>query len=85
MYCGNLINEQVDDNVGIVLISYKIENFDDKWIWRIHVKKNTDDFEPIHLFFYVFFIKSGQMFQYFLLLWLLKVLIFGYSISLWEL
>jgi hypothetical protein len=68
MYRVNLINEQVDDNVGIVLISDKIENFYDEWILRIHVEKNTDDFEPIHLIIHVFLIKSGQMFQYFLLL-----------------
>ncbi len=62
MYRVNLIYEQVDENVGIVLISDKIKNFYYKWILWIHVYKNTDDFEPIHLFIHVFFIKFGQLF-----------------------
>lgn len=37
MYRANRIHEQVDENVGIVLISDKIENFYYKWILRIHV------------------------------------------------
>jgi hypothetical protein len=32
MYRVNLIYEQVDENVGIVLISDKIKNFYYKWI-----------------------------------------------------